>query len=71
MITGVDATASVCLGCALGLQYALQGNASSSMTAGVWTSTFQASAQVDQASSFLLSLYIKTQARSGRTLIVD
>eukprot|EP00966_Prymnesium_polylepis_P208200 4822605-Prymnesium_polylepis.1 len=33
MITGVDATADVCLSCAAGLQYALQGNASSSETA--------------------------------------
>ena len=71
MLVGTDATASDCTTCTVGQQYALEGNVSSSQTSGVWTSTFEVIAQVSTASSLQLSIYVKTQARSGDTLLVD
>ena len=71
MLVGTDATASDCTTCTVGQQYALEGSVSSSQTSGVWTSTFEVIAQVSTASSLQLSIYVKTQARSGDTLLVD
>eukprot|EP00966_Prymnesium_polylepis_P323955 7380078-Prymnesium_polylepis.1 len=71
MVTGVDATASSCASCVSGQQYALLGSVTSSQASGEWTSTYEVRALVDVASSFQLSVYIKTQARSGDTLFVD
>ena len=71
LLVGSDTTSSDCQACVSGQQYALQGSVSSSETAGVWTSTYRVRASVDVASVFQLGVYIKTQARSGDSLLVD
>ena len=72
MLVGEDQTAVACQACVSGQQYALQSSALTAESAGVYTSTFEATARVGSEGSVRVGVYVKTQAaESDGTLIVD